>query len=65
MCNLIKAKACIQAEEQLALFVSASCYQKLLRTVKRSAFQSAYIRITLVKTVQINVNIESVESLRH
>jgi hypothetical protein len=40
----------------------ASVRQKLLQTAKHPAFQLAFVRIVLVKTPKINVNIESIES---
>jgi hypothetical protein len=36
----------------MASFVSASGHQKLLRTAKRSTFQSTSIKVDLVKTIQ-------------
>jgi hypothetical protein len=36
----------------LGLFVSASGHQKMLRTAKRSAFQSASIKFVGAKTIQ-------------
>jgi hypothetical protein len=36
----------------LGLFVSASGHQKLLRTAKRSAFQTASIKFVGAKTIQ-------------
>lgn len=40
----------------------ASVRQKLLQTAKHLAFQLAFVRIVLVKTSKINVNIKSIES---
>jgi hypothetical protein len=36
----------------MMVFVSASGRQKLLRTIKHSTFQSDFVRIILMKTVQ-------------
>jgi hypothetical protein len=40
------------SEKSMALFVSASGHQKLLRTAKRSAFQPASIKFVGAKTIQ-------------